>query len=228
MSDPWKRKEVIGACTLYLGDATKFDVGHFDSVVSDPPYGMAFQSNHREVQHSKIENDGSAEHLVWACSLEAKHSKYLFARWDNILDVPKPKSMVTWVKNNWSMGDLLHEHARQTEVAFFYPGPEHNFPTGRPTDVIEAPRTGNNYHPTEKPVMLMWAVVRWTDGVVFDPFMGSGTTGVACCQLNRPFIGVEIDEGYFDIACKRIRDAYRQPDLFVSEPAEPPRQEVMF
>jgi len=220
----YKRKEVIGDCTLYLGDATEIDVGPFDSVVSDPPYGMAFQSNHRIEQHAKIANDATAKHLVWACNLEASHSKYLFARWDNILDVPKPKSMVTWVKNNWSMGDLLHEHARQTEVAFFYPGPNHSFPVGRPTDVIEAPRTGNNYHPTEKPVMLMWAVVRWTDGVVFDPFMGSGTTGVACCQLGRPFIGVEIDEGYFDIACKRIEQAQRSPDMFAAASAPTPKQ----
>lgn len=214
MSDPWKRKEVIGDCTLYLGDATEIDVGSFDSVVSDPPYGMEFRSNFRLEQHAKIANDASAEHLAWSCSLDAPHSKYIFARWDNIADVPKPKSMITWVKNNWSMGDLLHEHARQTEVAFFYPGPNHHFPTQRPTDVIEAPRTGNNYHPTEKPVMLMWAVVRWTDGVVFDPFMGSGTTGVACCQLGRKFIGVEIDEGYFEIACRRIEEAQRSPDMF--------------
>lgn len=208
---------MIGDCTLYLGDATEIDVGSFDSVVSDPPYGMAFQSNHRIEQHAKIANDATAKHLVWACNLEASHSKYLFARWDNILDVPKPKSMVTWVKNNWSMGDLLHEHARQTEVAFFYPGENHSFPVGRPTDVIEAPRTGNNFHPTEKPVMLMWAVVRWTDGIVYDPFMGSGSTGVACCQLGRKFIGVEINDKYFDIACRRIEEAQRSPDMFVAK-----------
>lgn len=217
MSDPWKRKEVIGDCTLYLGDATQIDVGGFDSVVSDPPYGMEFQSNFRIEQHEKIANDASAAHLIWACNLVAPHSKYLFARWDNILDVPKPKSMVTWVKNNWSMGDLLHEHARQTEVAFFYPGESHSFPVGRPTDVIEAPRTGNNFHPTEKPVMLMWAVVRWTDGIVYDPFMGSGSTGVACSQLGRKFIGVEINDKYFDIACRRIEEAQKSPDMFVAK-----------
>lgn len=220
MTDPWKRKEQIGDCTLYLGDATQFDVGPFGAVVSDPPYGMAFRSNYRTEKHAAIANDKTTAHLEWAAYLPASHSKYLFCRWDNILDVPKPKSLVTWVKNNWSMGDLEHEHARQTEVALFYPGPDHFFPVARPTDVIEAPRTGNNYHPTEKPVMLMWAVVRWTDGVVYDPFMGSGTTGVACCQLGRPFIGVEIDEGYFDTACKRIEQATRSPDMFAAKPVK--------
>ena len=53
---------------------------------------------------------------------------------------------------------------------------------------------------------------------ILDPFMGSGTTGVACVKLGRKFIGIEIDEKYFDIACKRIEQAYAQPDLFVAAP----------
>ena len=60
---------------------------------------------------------------------------------------------------------------------------------------------------------------------ILDPFMGSGTTGVACVKLGRKFIGIEIDPGYFDIACKRIREAYAQPDMFVEQSkTEPPRQ----
>ncbi|MBS7737754.1 MULTISPECIES: site-specific DNA-methyltransferase [unclassified Chelatococcus] len=117
------------------------------------------------------------------------------------------------------MGDLKHEHARQTEVALFYPGPDHFFPAGRPTDVVDARRTGNGNHPTEKPIPLMMTVVGWTSGTVFDPFMGSGTTGVACARMGRPFIGVEIDEGYFEIACDRIAKAYSQADLFAAREA---------
>ena len=56
---------------------------------------------------------------------------------------------------------------------------------------------------------------------ILDPFMGSGTTGVACAKLGRRFIGIEIDPKYFDIACKRIFDAYKQPDLFIERPAAP-------
>lgn len=60
---------------------------------------------------------------------------------------------------------------------------------------------------------------------ILDPFMGSGTTGVACVKLGRKFIGIEIDPKYFDIACKRIRDAYAQPDMFVEQSKpEPPKQ----
>lgn len=212
---PWKRKEVIGDCTLYLGDCLDIlpTLEKVGAVVSDPPYGMAFRSNFRTIKHSSIANDGNVSHLVSTCAIDAEHSKYIFCRWDNLFDVPKPKSLVTWVKNNWSMGDLEHEHGRQTEVALFYPGPAHDFPRGRPTDVISAPRTGNAFHPTEKPVQLMMAVVEWTRGVVLDPYMGSGTTGVACARGGRPFIGIEIEESYFEIACQRIRDTYRQGDM---------------
>ena len=82
--------------------------------------------------------------------------------------------------------------------------------------MIKAPRTGNDFHPTEKPVQLMMALLEWTRGTVLDPFMGSGSTGVAAMRLGRPFIGVEIDPAYFQIACKRIEDAQRQGDFFIN------------
>ena len=72
-------------------------------------------------------------------------------------------------------------------------------------------------HPTQKPVSLLREIVLKTTGTVCDPFMGSGTTGVACVQLGRRFVGVEIDEGYFDIACERISRAEKQPDMFVQK-----------
>lgn len=118
------------------------------------------------------------------------------------------------------MGDLGGEHGRKTEVILFYPSEGHFFPSGRPNDVIFADRTGNINHPTEKPVSLMEQVVKWTDGLVLDPFMGSGTTGVACVKLGRKFIGIELDEKYFDISCKRIEEAYKQPDLFLEPPVK--------
>lgn len=223
----YRRKEIIGPHTLYLGDCREIlpTLGKVDAVVTDPPYGMEFRSN-RPVVRPKfhaIVNDESTAALRWACDIEAAHSKYIFCRWDNISEVAKPRSVVTWVKNNWSMGDLNGEHARQTEVVLFYPGHDHFFPCGRPSDVINAPRTGNENHPTEKPVQLMWHIAKWTDGVILDPFMGSGTTIVACQKLGRIGIGIEIEPNYFDIACRRVEDAMRQPDLFVETP-KPPQQ----
>ncbi len=224
-----KREIIIGDCRLLQGDCAQIMplLGNVDAVVTDPPYGMSFVSNHRAIKHAAIKNDGNADLLKFACQLPVTHSKYVFCRWDNLTDVPKPKSCITWVKNNWSMGDLNHEHARQTEIALFYLGDEHFFPKGRPADVVNAARTSNDNHPTEKPVPLMMEFVQWTAGIVCDPFMGSGTTGVACVKLGRSFIGIEQDPDYFDIAVKRITEAYKQPDMFITPPAPKPVQETL-
>src|SRR5207302_940525 len=84
-------------------------------------------------------------------------------------------------------------------------------------------------HPTQKPVKLMqWTLAQVANPKrVLDPFMGSGTTGVACVKADLSFTGIERDPGYFDIACRRIAEAYRQPRLFV-EPAAKPTQDKLF
>ncbi|UIK04888.1 site-specific DNA-methyltransferase [Neorhizobium galegae] len=79
-------------------------------------------------------------------------------------------------------------------------------------------------HPTQKPIVVMeWALreVSTVGQLILDPYMGSGTTGVACVKSGRPFVGIEIDNGYFEIACERIRKAYAQPDMFVAAPEKP-------
>ena len=81
-------------------------------------------------------------------------------------------------------------------------------------------------HPTEKNVGLMRELIERTVGTVLDPFMGSGTTGIACARLGRKFIGVEIEERYFSIACRRIEAAQRQGDMFVPR-APAPKQEAL-
>jgi site-specific DNA-methyltransferase (adenine-specific) len=85
-------------------------------------------------------------------------------------------------------------------------------------------------HPTEKPAALMRAILAdYTNArqTIADPFLGSGTTGVACVQLGRKFIGIELDPGYFDIACKRIENELRRPRLDLGEPTPPPKQEAL-
>ena len=81
----------------------------------------------------------------------------------------------------------------------------------------------NQQHPTQKPVSMMRHIVKTSsrsNSIILDPFMGSGTTGVACAKLGRKFIGIELDEKYFDIACRRIEEAYKQPDMFIDPPAK--------
>jgi site-specific DNA-methyltransferase (adenine-specific) len=86
-------------------------------------------------------------------------------------------------------------------------------------------------HPNEKPIeLIQWCVETLSreGDTILDPFMGSGTTGVACARLGRAFIGVEIEPRYFDIACRRIEAAQKQADLFVAPPVVPkPVQEAM-
>lgn len=208
------QRETIGGATLYLGDAREIlpALPTPGAVVTDPPYGMRYRSRSKQWRRTPIAGDRTDELLAWACRIEVRHSRYVFARWDNLTaDLPRPKSCITWVKNNWGAGDTAHEHARQTEVVLFWPGPEHAWPGKRPADVLHAGRPDwrHRNHPTEKPVTLLEACVKWTVGTVVDPFMGSGSTGVACIRLGRQFVGIEIDAGHFATACARIEDAVR-------------------
>jgi len=176
-----------------------------DLIVTDPPYGIEFQSNHRFKKHDKIVGDG--EFPLWIFdefNRIAKRAVYVFCRWDNLKDLPQPKSVLAWVKNNWSMGDLQHEHGRQWEAICFYPQEEHQF-LKRIPDVLYSKRTGNVLHPTEKPVEVISGLINANVGdTVLGPFLGSGTTAVACKQLNRNFIGIEISEKYCEIARRRL------------------------
>jgi DNA modification methylase len=82
-------------------------------------------------------------------------------------------------------------------------------------------------HPTQKPVELMkWCIQHLPEDVetIFDPFMGSGSTGVAAVKLGKRFIGIEREPKYFEIACRRIEQAYAQGDLFVAAPSAKPKQ----
>jgi len=88
---------------------------------------------------------------------------------------------------------------------------------------VEAYGQVERLHPTQKPLPLMkWCIGHLTNPApqtILDPFMGSGTTGVAAVQMGRDFIGIEREPKYFDIACKRIEDAQRQGDLFIGNKA---------
>lgn len=177
-----------------------------DLTITDPPYGMSFQSNHRKVKHNKIINDDKFPvNFLNDLFRVTRKAVYVFCRWDNLVELPKPRSVIAWVKNNWSMGDLKHEHGRQWEAICFYPMEEHEF-NKRIPDVIHANRTGNNLHPTEKPVELIRELIKCNKGdLVFDPFAGSGSTLLASKQEGRDFLGFEIEENYINIINKRLK-----------------------
>ena len=158
LPEPYFRNET---CTIYNGDCGSIlpYLPQFDMVITDPPYGMNFQSNHRALKHKKIANDDSLPlDLIWLAIQKADAAAYVFCRWDNLKAMPTPKSVIAWVKNNWSMGDLSHEHGRQWEACCFYAKRNHEF-VKRIPDVIQADRTKNNLHPTEKPVSLLRRII---------------------------------------------------------------------
>jgi site-specific DNA-methyltransferase (adenine-specific) len=196
-----------GNIKLYNADCRDsfFENISFDILLTDPPYGMAFQSNHRTVKHSSIIGDDSFDvDFIMSLVSRSKRASYVFCRWDNLPQLPKPKSVLAWVKNNWSMGDLAHEHGRQWEACAFYASPLHEFYKRIP-DVIQANRTGNNLHPTEKPVELIQTIMSANVGeIVFDPFSGGGATLVAAKNLGRSAIGIEIEEKYCEVIAERL------------------------
>ena len=176
-----------------------------DLIIADPPYGMDFQSNHRMFKHDKIHGDLAFPMWIFdEFKRIARRASYVFCRWDNLKDLPQPKSFLAWVKNNWSMGDLLHEHGRQWEGILFYPYEQHEF-IKRIPDVLTCDRTGNELHPTEKPVNLIQSLIMANKGeVVLDPFIGSGATAIACKNLGRHYIGFEINQKYCEITRGRL------------------------
>jgi site-specific DNA-methyltransferase (adenine-specific) len=196
-----------------------------DAVVTDPPYGISYRSP----SGARILND-SAAYIWWlheAWRVTAKNGALVcFCRWDVQEDFRwaielagwKVKSQVIWDRMLHGMGDIRATFAPRHDVIWFAVKGKYRFPSGRPTSVIQTQRVKSGLvHPTEKPVELMErlveAVVR-PAGIVLDPCMGSGSTGVACVRKGYRFIGMELDADHFNTARRRI--VLRSPSRKVS------------
>lgn len=223
MSDAWTCDLMHGDCLELMSE---IEDGSVDLVLTDPPYGMSFQSNRRVTRDkfAKIAND---ESLEWLDAFFAKCDRvmradtaiYTFCSWHHI-DVFKRaferrftlKNILVWNKNNHGSGDLTGAYAPRHEFVLFGHKGRSLLREKRVPDVFDFPKipSAKLVHPTEKNVDMLEVFVRNSsdaDGVVLDPFMGSGTTGVAALQAGRRFIGIEMDAGYFDIAEARIMAA---------------------
>jgi DNA modification methylase len=226
---------VIGDATLYLGDCMEIlpTLPKVDAVITDPPYGMDYQSGYatdalwsgRAIQGDKTTAMRDAA-LTWAKSLPV----LCFGTWK----VERPagtKIVLIWDKGGaLGMGDLrLPWKADHEEIYVIGDGFVGSRDCGsvlRFPPVQSMAKNGRE-HPNEKPVALMHALIRKTAGVILDPFMGSGSTGVAATQAHRPFVGIERDPRYFEIARRRVEQAYNQRPLFEAEPPKAPEQMVI-
>jgi DNA modification methylase len=207
----WSRKEVIGSCELYLGDCLEVLplLGKVDAVVTDPPYGIGAEGG--TGKYGRIRNFKGAWDAKPA-DLSGLPSVPRIIWGGNYFDLPPSRAFLVWDKGAGFRGRDFAD----CELAWCSFDANARLFTYDPLARGDY-RGGQKQHPTQKPV----AVMQWCLGFVpdartiLDPFMGSGTTGVACVKRGRKFIGIEIDPNYFAVACKRIEQAYRQPDLFV-------------
>jgi site-specific DNA-methyltransferase (adenine-specific) len=192
-------------------------------VLTDPPYGMGFQSNWSKTgpRHKKIIADESVDPrwiplavrtmregagLVMFCDWKTS-CEWRYHLEENGLRLV---SQVIWDREHHGMGDLTGAYAPMHDVIWYATKGRRTWANGRPKSVIRCKRPSPSEdmgHPTCKPLGLIEQLVKTHgDGSYIDPFMGSGTTGVACKRLGRKFIGIELDPGYFETARKRIDD----------------------
>ena len=223
--------------SLYLGDCLEVlpTLGRFDAVVTDPPYGIgADRTMHKQggTQYGKA---------------AAPKREYRDTEWDL---KPIPSELMSLVQNagRWNVifgGNYYTFPASSCWLVWDKENGDNGFAdcelawTNLPKAVRRIKWMWNGMlrkngeqregHPTQKPFEVMkWAIGHLPEPnlTILDPFMGSGTTGVAAVKLGRKFTGIEIDPGYFDIACRRIEAALREPDMFVEAP-KPPKQEAL-
>jgi site-specific DNA-methyltransferase (adenine-specific)/modification methylase len=217
--------ETIGRATLYLGDCREVlpTLGKVDAVVTDPPYGIAYKShldNLGAQKFDEIANDrGELDLRPILCLAERvlsfgancyPHQLPHRGRWfcwdKRTIDGSADKMMGSPFELAWS-----NKTSGFDKIARVLHG-----------GVVNADGQGRRGHPTQKPIAVMRQAIEWAAPdarTILDPFMGSGSTGVAAVQMGRDFIGIEVEPAFFDIACRRIEEAQKQGDLFIEQTA---------
>ena len=217
------RVETIGDATLYLADCLEVlpTLGKVDAVITDPPYGTAALWKKPRGPGGKWPLFDQGDIQQWDSLAPIVESLPTIAEtaviWGgNYYPLPPVRGWLLWDKivRQFSSG-----HAEMAWTTIDQPVRAFNYAHG------ELASEGK-HHPTQKPLPLMvWCLEQaGRPRLTLDPFMGSGTTGVACAQMGLSFIGIEREPKYFDIACRRIEQAYKQRPLFEAEPQRQPIQ----
>lgn len=213
---------ILGDCMEAIG---ALEDGSIDAVITDPPYGISYKSGRSDRFEVIAGDDVTQVDFIGAVlpKLRDTGCMAVFSRWDvqqKVADAMSAAgldvtSVIVWDKDSHGMGDLKKGFAPGYETIVFGAMPGFSFPAHRPKNIIRVKKVGGELaHPNEKPIpLLRWiieAVTRPGD-VVLDCYMGSGTTGVACKQIGRNFVGMEIDPHYYSVAQGRIERGVRDP-----------------
>jgi site-specific DNA-methyltransferase (adenine-specific) len=223
--------EQIGRATLYLGDCRDIlpILPKVDAVVTDPPYGEVNRASSGLRNLDKGAADVADFNLQELAKTLAKlgRSVYVWCGTEQVSEFRRAlveqgfsTRACVWEKTNPSPMNGEYLWLSSIELCVFGKDAGAPFLERCASPVWRVPVERDQVHPTQKPVTLMMRQIAASapaNGTVCDPFMGSGTTGVAAVQMGRDFIGIEREPNYFDIACKRIEDAQRQGDFFVGE-----------
>jgi DNA modification methylase len=216
-------EQIIGRARLICGDCREvLPLVDSEGVVTDPPYGHDYASNGgprgcASWKGTAISNDDSTsardEVITWA----AKRPCVVFGSWKR----PRPpatKQVLIWDKGPaFGMGDLSFPWKNSFEEIYILGD---GFTGKRDEAVLRGPalvswESHGRLHPNQKPVWLLrYLISKTVAQTILDPFMGSGTTGSACIQLGRNFVGIEIKPRWFDVACRRLEQEMRQGNFF--------------
>lgn len=239
----YTRKEVIGRATLYLGDARAIvpTLGRFDHLVKDPPYEKIMHDSKNSKPVLRTDGGAALSKLDFAPIDEIRNEVVAWGeqcdgwfiafctpegvgRWADAINASpmRYKRACVWIKPD-STPQLNGQGPAQGAEHFVcaWAGQGHakwngGGKRGVYTHCVNGPERDGT-HPTEKPRRLMSELVAdftQPGELICDPFMGSGTTGVAAVMAGRRFVGIELNPTYFDVACRRIEDAQRQGNLF--------------
>jgi len=231
------RTETIGDCTLILGDCRDVleTVGPVDAVVTDPPYGIGFPYEGYSDTLPNLEDLVAA--FVPACR-EMAQRVVITPGVSNVQRYPVADWIGAWTWETTATFGMLG--FSQWQPILYYGKDLAGF--GSINGALKSDRIhfaggsakidggAGEIHTCPKPLGFVERLLtRFTlEGeTILDPFMGSGTTGVACVNLDRAFIGIEREPTYFDIACRRIEAAYKQPRLFTDPPIPKPVQKTL-
>tara|TARA_R110000822_G_C15067869_1_gene468241 strand:- start:40 stop:666 length:627 start_codon:yes stop_codon:yes gene_type:complete len=189
-----------------------------DAILTDPPYGIGM---HKQIGKKKGEKSDkwnapdfdtipaspksinmmraiSDNQIIWGGNYFDLPATRCFLIWDKVQRVSFADCEYAWT--NLSVSARVFTFARSNLQGFRFP---------------------ERTHPTQKPVELMQWCIKFLPKetiTICDPFLGSGSTLVACAKMGRKGIGIELDEEYFNIACKRVQEAYNSPDMFIEPP----------